>query len=166
MSIPKLEAFRDEADVRSRRTPILLRPARRSSVELGVRVAWWLVAAGMLLGAVVGLWSFGEPFPAPKGFESYSDVPRRLVRLAHIAMIALPVLYLEYVRHAERATPRWRELGSRLMLVGMTLLPATLAAAAFVPSLLYALPLPVTCLLSAVLVLAVQLTRREDSGAS
>ena len=136
-----------------------------SSPELGVRVAWWLVAAGMLLGAVVGLWSFGGPVPAPSGFESYSDVPRRLLRLAHIAMIALPVLYLEYVRHAEGLAPEKRALGSRLMLVGMTLLPAALAVSAFVPEALYALPIPVTCLTFGVLLLAFALTRNAGARA-
>jgi hypothetical protein len=160
----KLDAFREFTPEKPYRKPLLLPPAR-SSIELGVQAAWWLVAGGMLLGAVVGLWSFGEPVPAPKGFENYGDVPRRLVRLAHIAMIALPLLYLEYVRHAARLAPRQRELGSRLMLAGMTLLPATLALAAFVPVLLYALPVPVTCLLSGVVLLAFALTRGNAAEA-
>ena len=30
-------------------------------------------------------WSFNGPFPPPPGFDDYTSLPRRLVRLAHVA---------------------------------------------------------------------------------
>ena len=130
-----------------------------------VRSAWWLIATGMLSGAVLGLWSFGGPVPAPPGFESYADVPRRLLRLSHIALIALPVIGLAYVRYVAGLSARTRAIGCRLWLFGMAGLPALLALTAVVPPVLYFLPFPVLSLSLAVVLLAHGLGRTEAAGA-
>ena len=51
--------------------------------------AWWMIGASMAVGGVLGLWSFGGPLPLPPGFETFDALPRRLVRLGHIAAIDL-----------------------------------------------------------------------------
>jgi radical SAM superfamily enzyme YgiQ (UPF0313 family) len=71
--------------------------------QTNVRVAWWMIGGSMALGAVLGLWSFGGPLPAPPGFRAFDDLPRRLVRLGHIAGIALLALNLLYVPWMARA---------------------------------------------------------------
>jgi len=121
-----------------------------------VRVAWWMIALSLAGGAVLGAWSFGGPLPAPRAFEAYDALPRRLVRLAHIAGVMLPVLNLLYVRWIGRTSwgPGARRVGCRLLLGGTVGLPALLVAAAFWPPALYLMSLPVTALLAAVVLLA------------
>ena len=73
--------------------------------RVNIRVAWWMIGASMAVGAVLGLWSFGGPLAPPPGFRAFDDLPRRLVRLGHIAGVALPALNLLYVPWMARS--RW-----------------------------------------------------------
>ena len=118
--------------------------------------AWWMISLSLAAGAVLGMWSFGGPIAPPAGFESPGDLPRRLVRLAHIAGVALPALNLLYVPWIRRA--RWpdrvRRTGCRLLLAGTLSLPPLLALAAFWAPALYALPCPVLMLISSCLLAA------------
>lgn len=127
-----------------------------------VRVAWWMIGVSMALGAVLGLWSFGGPVPPPPGFRAFDDLPRRLVRLSHIAAIALPALNLLYVPWMARS--RWsgsaRRAGCRLLLFGTVGLPTLLMLAAFWSPGRYLLPIPVTALIVAVCLLAAGLPGR------
>jgi hypothetical protein len=122
-----------------------------------------MIALSMIAGAVVGLWSFGGPVEPPSGFETFDALPRRLVRLAHIAAIALPVLNLLYVPWIRRTrwTVRTQTWGCRLLLFGTLALPASLLAAAFWGPALYALPLPVTTLIVSLVLVAGGLKRRS-----
>jgi hypothetical protein len=124
--------------------------------QANIRVAWWLMGAGMVGGAVLGLWSFGGPLEPPPGFRAFDDLPRRLARLGHIAAIALPALNLLYVPWIRRT--RWsealRRAGCRLLLFGTVALPSFLVVAAFWAPGRYLLPLPVTALVLAVMLLA------------
>jgi hypothetical protein len=126
-----------------------------------VRVAWWMIGLSMTGGAVLGLWSFGGPVAPPAGFRAFDDLPRRLVRLGHIAAIALPVLNLLYVPWMARS--RWgearRRAGCRLLLFGTVGLPSLLMLAAFWDPGRYLLPVPVVALTAAVFLLAAGLTR-------
>ena len=126
-----------------------------------IRVAWWMIGASMAVGAVLGLWSFGGPVAAPPGFRAVDDLPRRLVRLGHIAAIALPVLNLHYVPWMARS--RWgaarRRAGCRLLLFGTVGLPTLLMVAAFWDPGRYLLPIPVAALIAAVFLLAAGLSR-------
>jgi hypothetical protein len=121
-----------------------------------IRAAWWMIGASMAVGAVLGLWSFGGPLPPPPGFRAFDDLPRRLVRLGHIAAIALPALNLLYVPWMARA--RWRgptrRAGCRLLLFGTVVLPILLMTAAFWGPGRWLLPIPVAALIAAVGLLA------------
>jgi hypothetical protein len=127
-----------------------------------IRTAWWMIAASMAVGAVLGLWSFGGPVAPPAGFRAFDDLPRRLVRLGHIAAIALPALNLLYVPWMARS--RWggaaRRAGCRLLLFGTVVLPSLLMLTAFWSSGLYLLPVPVAALIGAVWLLAAGLPGR------
>lgn len=129
-----------------------------------VVVAWWMIAASTTGGAVLGLWSFGGPVPAPAGFALYDDLPRRLMRLAHIAGVALPALNLLYVPCMLRS--RWseasRRVGCRLLLFGTVALPALLALTAFWAPARYALGAPVLAMVTAFVVLAAGLKVDHD----
>lgn len=141
------------------------RAGTRSEPPLGstnVRAAWWMIGVSMVVGAVLGLWSFGGPLSPPPGFRAFDDLPRRLVRLGHIAAIALPALNLLYVPWMARS--RWgrfvRRAGCRLLLFGTVALPSFLMLAAFWHPGLYLLPIPVTALIVAVCLLAAGLPGR------
>ncbi len=84
------------------------------------------------------------------------------MRLAHIAMIALPVLNLHLADSLDRARiSRARQvLIAKLFLGGTIGLPALLAAAAFIPVVKYALVVPVGSLIIPALLLA-SATMRE-----
>jgi hypothetical protein len=142
------------------------RAGTRSEPPLGsanVRAAWWMIGASMVVGAVLGLWSFGGPLSPPPGFRAFDDLPRRLVRLGHIAAIALPALNLLYVPWMARS--RWggstRRAGCRLLLFGTVALPTLLMLAAFWGPGRYLLPIPVTALIVAVCLLAAGLPGRN-----
>jgi hypothetical protein len=128
-----------------------------------VRMAWWMIGASMAVGAVLGLWSFGGPVAPPPGFRAFDDLPRRLVRLGHIAAIALPALNLLYVPWMRRS--RWggpaRRAGCRLLLFGTAALPSVLMLAAFWDPGRYLLPIPVIALIAAVWLLAAGLSGRS-----
>jgi hypothetical protein len=135
---------------------------RHAIGRMNIHVAWWMIGAGMAAGAVLGLWSFGGPIEPPPGFRAFDDLPRRLTRLGHIAAIALPALNLLYVPWMRRA--RWgdpvRRAGCRLLLTGTVGLPSLLVLAAFWGPGRYALPVPVAALIVAIVLLAVGLSRR------
>jgi hypothetical protein len=130
-----------------------------------IRVAWWMIGASMALGAVLGLWSFEGPVEPPPGFRAFDDLPRRLTRLGHIAGIALPLLNLLYVPWMRRSA--WggtaRRAGCRLLLLGTVALPSLLLVAAAWRPGRYLLPLPVTALIAAVLLLAAGLPARSHA---
>lgn len=136
-------------------------PQGRSNIA----VSWWMIAIGTAVGAVLGLWSFGGPIPPPVGFVLYDDLPRRLLRLAHIAAIALPVLNLLYVPWMDRSmwNGRLRAIGCRLLLFGTVTLPALLAVTAVWRPALYLLPAPVLALVSTFFLLALGLAGAEGS---
>jgi hypothetical protein len=143
------------------------RAERRQGRPLGwanVRTAWWMIGVSMAVGAVLGLWSFGGPVPPPPGFQAFDDLPRRLVRLGHIAGIALPALNLLYVPCMARS--RWRDEARRracgLLLFGTVALPSMLLLAAFWGPALYLLPLPVIALIVAVCLLAAGLAAPDS----
>ena len=54
---------------------------------MGVTIGWWLVAAGFSTGAVFGILAQREDW-----LGGYTSRTRRLVRLGHIALIALGAL--------------------------------------------------------------------------
>lgn len=110
----------------------------------------------MLAGAVLGIWSFGGPVSPPPGFQTVDALPRRLIRLAHIAWIALPILNLLYVSWIRESglRPRTQKWGCGLLLFGTLGLPVGLATAAFWSPALYVLPAPVTALTASVFLLA------------
>lgn len=107
-----------------------------------------IALTSMLLGAVsglvIGLWSFGGPLPEPAWVGGYGELPRRLIRLAHIALFALGMMNLMLARqHPGLGLP---EAATRLALAAMNagtvLMPALLFATVFVAPMKYLLAVP------------------------
>lgn len=103
-------------------------------------VAWTLIAAGFLSGALLGLRFHDEAFAG-----GYASLRRRLLRLGHIACVALGLIALELLRSlAEQpGAPRWI---APVFLVGALLMPLTCFLAAWRARLRHAFALPVALL--------------------
>jgi len=126
-------------------------------------VAWWSLALGAATGLLLGLWSFDGPVATPAFLGAYDDTARRLARLGHIAWFGLGFINLFVARELPRLglTERGRRLAAGAMNFGNLGLPITLfAAAAFAP-LKYAMALPATAVLLA-LVLTAYGVRHEN----
>jgi hypothetical protein len=102
---------------------------------------------GVASGMILGLWSFGGPIPVPESIGDYGDLPRRFLRLGHIAFFGLGLINLAVAGHWRRL-----ELGRpaarralKFMNLGNLGLPPLLLAAAWQPALLYLMPIPVAC---------------------
>jgi hypothetical protein len=97
-----------------------------------------LLAAGLLLGLVMSLYAFVPLVPqVPAALDRYDDLPRRLVRLAHIAAIMLPLINVVLGGRLDQLalSRRAKEAASHLLLWGAAGLPLMLALEAIVPAL-------------------------------
>ena len=109
------------------------------------------LAIGAASGLVLGLWSFDGPVLAPDWAANYGDLPRRLVRLGHIAWFGLGILNLILARQLPDLPLGARSLAVALgaMNLGNLLLPPLPVAAAFLPTLKYLLPVPALAVFTA-----------------
>ena len=105
---------------------------------------------------MIGLWSFGGPLPEPAWIGGYGDLPRRLIRLAHIALFALGMINLMLVRqHAGfDLSARTTRLALAAMNLGNLLMPTLLFAAVFLPAAKYLLALPALAVSTALAIAA------------
>ena len=109
--------------------------------DRNARFGWISIAAGVLLGLALGLFSFDGPLAAPETLRDYGGLPRRLLRLSHIAFIALGALNVIYAREPGPGGSRTGP-GGKPLLVGSALLPPALALAAFFPAVRFAVGPP------------------------
>jgi hypothetical protein len=115
-----------------------------SGTSLNFAVGWTSLATGAVTGLVLGLWSFGGPVPVPEWIGDYDALPRRLLRLGHIAFFGLGILNIMLARHLGR--PRGFSSHGRLALgamnFGNVFLPITLIIAAAVEPAKYLMSVP------------------------
>ena len=52
-------------------------------------IGWSSLLTGVLLGLLLGMWSFDGPLAVPALLGDYDETPRRLLRLGHIAFFGL-----------------------------------------------------------------------------
>ena len=84
------------------------------------RGGWALVLAGFLSGAILGLGFHRESF-----LGGYASLRRRMLRLGHIALVALGALNVLFAISVPVATDRWpAEVASRGLFSGAVLMPA------------------------------------------
>ncbi len=82
---------------------------------------WLFVLGGLVMGLVMGL-----KFQREDWLGGYGAFPRRMVRLAHVALVALGMINIQFAQSAARL-----HLDSRLESVAST---AFIAAAALMPA--------------------------------
>lgn len=128
-----------------------------------VRFGLVALPAGLLFGAALAGFCFVPLWPPPPGLEDYAGLPRRLLRLAHVAAVMLPLLnvvlgpYLDRLRLGARA----RVVASWLLIAGAVALPLLLSVEALLPGAarLHVSALGATPLVVGTLVVAVGASR-------
>ncbi|KAF0246782.1 MAG: hypothetical protein FD180_312 [Planctomycetota bacterium] len=130
--------------------------------SLNAAIGWTGIALGLAAALWIGMWAFSGPMPAPEGFESYDALPRRLLRLAHIAAVAVGALNVLLGRELPRLAlaPKWKSACSWLAIAAWPGLTLVLAAAAFKPEAKYALPAGALALTSSMTIAAAGAWRR------
>ena len=94
---------------------------------LNWQFGWWLVLAGFLSGAVIGLGFHRESF-----LGGYASFRRRLLRLGHIALVALGVLNLLFsLSPLPSLDPRSALLASHALVFGSLTMPLVCFLAAW-----------------------------------
>jgi hypothetical protein len=124
--------------------------------KINVVAGWVTMVIGLGSGSVLGLWAFAGPFPCPKGHEDYTSLPRRMVRLAHIAFVALPIISILYGHHIDMVplSDSVKHLGSACMLLCMIGVPTLLIMASFYLPLKYLEVVPVSAGILALIIMA------------
>ena len=97
-----------------------------------------LLSLGLAAGLGMSLYAFTPLMAVPPPLAHYDDLPRRLVRLAHIAAVMLPLINIVLGPWLDRLRlpGRIRHAASWLLLLGAAGLPLSLALEAFIPPLI------------------------------
>ena len=156
--MPDLEANRVIALADARTPPDPERHSRQLDF-LAARAhatAWVSILCGALSGMVMGLWSFDGPFAAPHWIGEYDDLPRRFLRLAHVAMFALGTLHIMVAKRVSTSgMPAKHKISAYVtMAAGNILMPVFLIGAAIWAPLKYLTPLPTVALALAFIIVA------------
>lgn len=108
------------------------------------------------MGSIMGMYAFDGPFKPPRGHESYASLPRRLIRLAHIAFVALPIISIMYGMHIDTVDlpEHMKLIGSRSMIFAMIGIPTLLIGAAFYQPFKYLEVIPVSAIFVALAIIA------------
>ncbi len=112
--------------------------------RLNRRIGWASLVVGATTGLFLGVFVFVVPLPAPDWLGGYEELPRRLVRMAHISLMAIGILNILLARELSsltlsegaKATASWS------LVIANFLLPVTLFAASAYPPAKFALPVP------------------------
>jgi hypothetical protein len=145
------------------------RPATPGHANLAV--GWTCILFGLILGMTMGLWAFDGPLPAPAGHGDYGDVSRRLLRLSHIAWIALGLMNIatalvlqHWAAVGDRRPRRPLAFAATCLNLGNVFLPLTLLLAAWYLPLKYLMPLPASCVVAAAAVMTGVSWRRRTEN--
>ena len=101
-----------------------------------IKMGLVLLALSLLGGLAMSLYAFVPMVRVPAGLLDYDDLPRRLLRLAHVAAVMLPLLNIVcgLLLDRLRLSRGIQELCSVLLLAGAVGLPLALGAEALVPA--------------------------------
>lgn len=114
---------------------------------LNWQVGWSLILAGFVSGSLLGLGFHRDEF-----LGGYNSLRRRLVRLGHIALIALGMLNVLFSLSAPHLVESWRvQAASVAFVVGAATMPACCFLAAWRGWFRHFFFVPVAALLLAVI---------------
>ena len=119
-----------------------------------ISFGWIWILVGIILGAVMGMWSFNSPFISPVG--DYVSLPRRMLRLSHIAFIALAIINILYGYEIDKVKlkERYKRLGSNCMMYGAILMPLILLSSVFIESFKYLTVIPTILVIVSLIIVA------------
>lgn len=135
-----------------------------ASVAPNEAFGWAWVAVGLTAGAWLGM-----HFQKPDFLGGYQSYPRRLVRLGHIACVALGLTNVLFAHSAARWTagaaiadggPPRITLAAWLLMIGAVTMPLCCVLTAWRPALKPAFAVPVATLLTAVILAALEAAAR------
>jgi hypothetical protein len=106
---------------------------------------WSLILMGFLTGAGIGLFFHREDF-----LGGYTSFRRRILRLGHVALVALGMLNVLFAIASPAAGPAMRA-ASVLFLVGGVAMPSVCFLTAFKPGFRHLFFIPVLSLVAAVI---------------
>ena len=97
-----------------------------------VRGGLVLVSIGFLAGLAMSLYAFQPVVQPGASLDQYDDLPRRMLRLAHIAAIMLPLINIVFGAWLDRLrlSHAAKEWASRLLLIGAVAVPLALGVEA------------------------------------
>ena len=119
------------------------------------RVVLAVFCLGMVLDIVMGLYASDPTDFLPRGIGPEDGVRQRMLRLARVAAIALPLTVLLFRDLSARSdsTSPWKWRGRLALMVGAAGMPAILAAACFFRlEIKYLLPIPALSTTAGVLI--------------
>ena len=120
-----------------------------------IKFGWLWILVGIFVGAIMSMWSFNGPFVSPVG--DYDSLPRRMLRLSHIAFIALAMINILYGYEIDKVKlkEKFKRLGSSFILYGAILMPLVLMGAVFYENLKYFAVVPIfLIIISLIIILA------------
>ncbi len=124
--------------------------------EQNIVFGWIWINMGIITGMIMGFWAFDGPIKPPPGNENYSSLPRRLIRLGHVALIVLPIINILYGKEIDLAnlSHTLKVIGSYSMILAAIGIPLGCFAAAYKNVLKYTILIPANALLIGTLIMA------------
>jgi hypothetical protein len=118
-----------------------------------ISFGWIWILIGIIVGAIMGMWSFNGPLTSPVG--DYVSLPRRMLRLSHIAFIALAIINILYGYEIDktRLKEKLKKLGSNCMIYGGVLMPLVLLVSVFFENFKYLTAIPATLIIIALILM-------------
>lgn len=122
-----------------------------------IAFGWSGIVVGILMGGLMGMYAFKGPFRAPKGHENYTDLNRRMLRLAHIAFIMLHLISMLYGMCIDSlAVPYlYKYYAVICMMILSVGIPVLLIASCFYLPFKYVQVIPFSCGMYALVVMAI-----------
>ena len=120
-----------------------------------ISFGWVWILFGIFVGALMGMWSFNGPMPSPVG--DYTSLARRMLRLSHIAFIALAIINILYGYEIDKIKLKkfYKKVGSLCMICGAILMPLLLIAAVFLEPFKYLTAIPATLVIISLLIMVI-----------
>jgi hypothetical protein len=129
--------------------------------KINIVFGWVWMNMGFITGLLMGLkaeqFGLNTLREGPTWLDGYGSVPRRLIRLGHVAFIMLPVLNILYGQFIDAAALDlvWKRVGSSAMIAGAVGVPLLCFGAAVYRPLKILLGLPASAILLGNLIIAV-----------
>lgn len=118
-----------------------------------ISFGWLWIFIGIILGAIIGMWSFNGPLSSPVG--DYTSLPRRMLRLSHIAFIALAIINILYGYEIDKIKIRdkIKRIGSNFIIYGTILMPLILLASVFYENFKYLTMIPAVLIMTSIFIM-------------